>query len=346
MSRAALLPSIGDPFVLLYWFRFFENVWQDEVDKLYFYVSPKTVSVEILQLIHDRVASHPKVEFRITPMEFTDHGEIMRLLVLDCKEPHIMFIEDDGFIFGKGAVDQQFKRIESGKYDLIGSSRGSIHMPISDREEEVFGKISIGYDSGPNFWPNFLFATTELLKKTDLHFEAKHWEKGHYIKELDMALEEDSGADTFSWASIQLRTLTDKIGYCPQYKAYPHDPILRSQNEWTFSGNAKWIHAGSFSSGIRYFLRDEKDVTLEGEGLLPLTPPADEGSRNDFECRVAWWSMIMDVVTGETDSIAEFRSKYVVALERLIDFMGLHRNEIEYRKKMYLELMGNKEWMT
>ena len=346
MSRAALLPSMGDPFVCLYWFRFFENVWQDEVDKLYIYVSTKSVTPESLQLIHERVASHPKVEFQLMTREFHDHGEIMRKLLLDCQESHLMFIEDDGFIFGEGAVDEQFRRVENDGFDLIGSPRDSIHVPIREREEEIWGKIRLGYDPGPNFWPNFLFATPELLKKTDMHFESKHWYKGHYIKELDMTLEEDSGADTFSWAAIQLRTITDKIGYCPQYKAYPHDPLLRSQKEWTFSGNAKWIHAGSFSSGIRYFLRDENNVTLDGQPLQPLTPPADEGARNDFECRMAWWEMLSEATACETDAIADFRSEYAAAIKRLIDYMDLHRNEIDYRKKMYLELMGNKEWMT
>ena len=38
-SRGALLPYPGDPYLLNYWLKFYDDIWGKEVDKLYIYLN-------------------------------------------------------------------------------------------------------------------------------------------------------------------------------------------------------------------------------------------------------------------------------------------------------------------
>lgn len=342
MSRAALLPTIADPSVLTFWWHFFESVWQDEVDRLYVYVGTDHVSLKILNYIQELVGHHPKVIFKYL-QGLNDHGPTLAKAVVDSTEEYLMFVEEDAFIFKKGEVDKYFRKLESGEYDFIGSPRGSVNMNIYNAEMKKFDVPAFeGYDNGPNFWPNFVFTTRDLITKTDLHFNSKDWKKGDYIKELDYIVQDDvESADTFSWMSMQIRSLTNKIGICPQYKAYPFDPVIAEAKQWTFSDEAGWIHAGSISSGMGHYLRN-KDKTPLAMGLhtpIPFQKIEDEGQRNDFEMRVAWWSLMLEYSWHKLFMLGDFKARYRDTINRLKEDMELHQEEIDKRMKLYKKLL-------
>jgi hypothetical protein len=336
-SRAAFLPLTGDPIVATFWWKFFINVWQDEVDFLYVRIDAIT-PVYIADYIRN-LFNHPKVI--IVPGVGRGHGVALQDLINASHETYNMLTEEDAYIFKKGAVNEQFANLENGKYDFIGSSRDSAAKEIVDAENLKFGidPTTQLFDIGPNFWPNFVFTGNELFRKTDINFDSKNWKAGDVIKEIDLTLKEDANMDTFGWMSIQIRTLTNKIGYIPQFKAYPIDPFLARNKEWTFSGLAKWIHAGSMSSGVTRYLRDENGAPLFIPGQKFTIGDFDH---EDFVLRCAWWGIAL-TKTGTILSqigLHEFVEKYSQAIHRLMDEAGITEKELQERMELYKNLLG------
>lgn len=336
--RSALLPLTGDPVVATFWWKFFSTIWQDEVDHLYVRIDDIT-PVYIAEYIRN-LFEHPKVI--IIPGKRRGQGEALRDLVLSSHEEYNLLVEEDAFIFREGAVKEQFERLESGEYEFLGSPRESCAQEIADAEYKKFGVIKERqmFDVGPNFWPNFVFTKNELLKKTDLNFDSKHWKAGETIKEIDLTLKNDADMDTFGWMSIQIRNLTNKIGYIPQFKAYPIDPYLARNKEWNFSGISKWIHAGSLSSGVTRYLRDEN-----GCALFEPSQKFDIGTfdHEDFVMRCAWWHLAL-TKTGNIlvqMGLSEFTQKYSFAIHKLMEEAGITERELHERMDLYDRLINN-----
>jgi hypothetical protein len=147
MSRAALLPTPGDPFLLTLWSYFFKNVWGKEIDKLYICINniflPESteyikslfkdcsnVEIEFIDLI-----SHPNV--------VGDHGKIIAHMLNQVEEDYILLIEDDGFIFKPGYVNDYFLKLENYEYDLIGSRRGSCSDVIIEQSKIKYNKAVV-----------------------------------------------------------------------------------------------------------------------------------------------------------------------------------------------------------
>lgn len=340
--RAALLPFAGDPVLITFWWQFFVDVWADEVDELRAYLCYADAREEYVEYIDNLINPHPKAIFE--HKDISGYGWGQKPLTEDTDAEYLVYLEDDAFIYKNGALDEQFRKLEDGTYDIIGSPRISVDMDIHEAQMKKYGLKEEGYDYGANFWPNFFFATKDIIMKTDMHFGGKEWHKGDYIEELDYTVQkETAGADTQSWVSIQLRALTDKIGIIPQYKAYPHiDEQLRQANEWTFSPNAKWIHAGSISSGIMMYLRDEDNVPLgqPSSGPVEIEPLTEDHEKQDFAMRIAWWQIALEQSRDRLQELEGYADKYYLAIERLIYDLGADKDLIENKKKMYEEVMG------
>src|SRR3990167_5856125 len=190
------------------------------------------------------------------------------------------------------------------------------------------------FDVGPNFWPNFVFTRNDLLRSTDMNFDSKHWNAGETIKELDLTLKEDGDMDTFGWMSIQIRSLTKKIGYLPQFKAYPIDPYLARNKEWTFSGLAKWIHAGSLSSGVTRYLKDNNNHPL----FVPeQTFNVGTFDHKDFVMRCTWWHLALTKVGNILVQLGlnEFVQKYAEAIHKLMKDTEITERELYERMDLY-----------
>ena len=326
--RACAVPFYGDPIVATFWWKFFINVWQDEVDKVYAYIGNDVVPIEILEYF-SKLLNHPKVEYKV--LRTKGHGEALKQIVLDCKEDYLFLTEEDAFVFKKGAINREFLKVESGAFDFLGSPRGSASKEIIDAEMNKFNLTDVGlsFDTGPNFWPNFVFTTKNLLMKTDMCFDSKDWEAGETVPIIDHLLKEHGSMDTFAWVSLQIRNLTKKIDYIPQYKAYPIDPFLKRNNQWTFNGNANWIHAGSMSSGLNRYLREDNKIRPE------------DVDHEDFIMRIAWWYIAANysVPILKENGLSEFVDKYLKALTKLKLEVGISDKEVLERRELYENLL-------
>ena len=346
MTKSAFLPAIGDPFVLLFWFRFFKNVWQNEVDRLYISIN-SPVEKKVLDFQAKYVSQHPKVKVTTTN-QHKDHGPTLTEMLLQSNEELVMFIEDDGIIFKPNAVVDAFDKIEKGHTDIVVGGRGSAATSLIEAAKTKYNLDYSGYgDKGPHFWPNFFFAKREDLLKTDLNFAGKSWKKGDYIKELDLTIPEDiASGDTFVWGSIQLRAMGLRIQYLPQYHASPNDLEQYERKEWLWDGNCPWFHLGSISSGIFGLLTDDNykalafrnDPNIPSASKLPLELTT-EGEKLEIERRVMWWSLCYEETKNECQEIEDFGKDYAKAIERIINDFGLDRTRIEKRKTIYKELL-------
>jgi hypothetical protein len=345
MSRAALLPFPGDPFLLNYWMKCFELFWQDEVDAVYI-LHNSGMQSDVRNYIKRRALSHPKVHF-IDHNRQIEHGEALNTMLDQCAETHVMLIEDDGFIFRKGVVNAAFEAIETHKKLIIGSKRGSCSQEILDRAAEIWGLSYEGYgDQGCNFWPNFFFTEKEVLKKSDRHFGAKAWHKGQEIFYLSrpgdpyFVKEDIAASDTFVNTSLQLRATYPEnlIHYVPQYHGSPNDIDDFDANRNLFDGHAPWCHIGSLSSGVGGILMDEDGRPLsrrlvDDQKGLQLPVINSEGERLEFERRVQWFlTFYENRQAGEIDEFAEI---YRQAIDRLIKHFSINIKSLRRRQSAY-----------
>lgn len=309
MSRAALCPA-SDPFVALLFFKFFKDVWSDEVDKLYVCYN-SDIDKKIVDYVERRFRESPKVVWI-----YVDHpignGEPLNRCLDVCGEDLTVLMEDDGYIYRKGVVDECFARIESGECDALGSPRGSCDPELYNIAMMRFNYPSGFYgDVGPNFWPVFFFVKRKDLLRTDQNFASKTFRAGEWVKELGWAPTVDQCGDTFVWASIQLRAMGLRFCYVPQCKVHPSHNRLQDLPPFG------WMHAGSLSSGWHGRL-------LRGHYSPDKLSHVHEFL--DHETRVAFWKMAANL--EDYEEIAEFKKAYLLGIERLIDHYGLDRGRI------------------
>lgn len=354
-SRAVIVTHVGDPNLSGFWLRFYKKFWEDEVDKVYFRLNGHSMSQKITDYYTDKFSNYPKFDFKVLPGN--DHGYGLKSAVENCTEDYIMFMEDDAWVFRKGVLGEQFKKLESGEYEVLGSPRTSIDMKIYAAQVKLQPELQcvdnhgVG-DTGTNFWPNFFFVTKKALMKTDLKFWGQSFKKGDYIKEIDYTVEEDgAGMDTGSWISMQLRAQVDpkKIGTIPQYKAYPHDPDLAVAKQWTFAGDAGWLHAGSISSGVNRYLQYEgcplRDF-YKSNGTKQRVEFSDEelSSKGDIAMRICFFVLCLVWSRPEVEGMNDFRKAYIAAIKALRKRADINPREIDKRLKIYGELLGLEKW--
>lgn len=335
MSRAIILPTPADPFLLRYWLENFRKYYKSEVDKLYVClnspVEKKVIDYE-MDLLDGIGADYIYFDRQI------EHGEAIRRLLEIVSQDYVMLAEDDGFVFKKGKIDECFRRIEGGEYDCVGSKRGSCSLEILKRANEVWGLDIEGVgDHGCNFWPCFFFAKREILWKTDRNFGSRMWKAGEYIPELDYCMKEDGCGDTFVNTSLQLRAMGLKFYYEPQYHGNTTDIVDYEDGVNLFDGGASWTHAGSLSSGIGGVLVDDYGRPL---ARRLIDPPQEfklpEADIDEWARRIQWWQTFYDNSDG--DKITEFREEYRKALERLYTISGVHKKTVLKRQEIYKTL--------
>ena len=340
MTRAAVLPTPGDPFLNKLWFKLFEKYWQNEVDKLYVLVNSK-IEDSVVNFLRGMYTSNPKVVFLYRD-HMIEHGWALKELILACKEDLIMLVEDDGMIFKSGAVKEQFDRIESGEFDVIGGHRQSSTPKIAEAVQRKFYTA----DLESFLWPNFLFTKTKYLMRTDLEFGAKGFKAGETVPILEAIFEEDQAMDTFGWATIQLYAQNLNIDFIEQYHAMAEDIMFYEQKTRMWDGQAKWCHWGSLSGMMTNWLRDDFGRPLESRsrvdtsvGVLGHSGELDsEGGRMDFESRVAHTMLAFEKTFAECKEIDDFRKQYEGALQRLIAAFGLNTTNIFTKMRIYKEL--------
>lgn len=326
-SRAAFISAGGDPFLLLLMFHFFERNWQHEVDRLYVCFNGNTDQA-LVGYVQARLTAHPKVTFLYDPREL-GYGAPIKLCLDQCVEDVVLLLEDDGFIYHPGVVEQCFRKFDEG-YDIVGSPRFSCAFEWSRLMKRKMGvdKWKTEGDTGPNFWPNFFFCRKIDLLKTDLNFAPVSFPKGTYIPALDYTVQEEGFVgDTFTWVSTQLRLLGLKVCEVPQCKASPteQEDMLRQVNNW--AGNPfGWIHGGSLS------------VFWNGMFIDKYMPqPPNDFCRQEYETRVAFWTMAAQLHTDS--ALADTRTRYLSQLEKTIDYYSMDRERIHKKILIYKRLL-------
>jgi len=303
----------------------FEKVWQDEIDTLYVQLNTPAPDyvVKYLKSRFDR----PKVKlFYVDRM--IDHGEAIKQVLPHVTEENVMLIEDDGLIFKSGMVGWCFEMLESGKFDIVGSKRGSCGTEILEMASKKWGIPIEGLgDQGCNFWPCYFFTHTDLLRKID-NYSAKMWYEGDYVEPLDFYVMKDQAGDTFVEASLQLRAMIpqNRIQIVPQYHTHPDDEQHAKEHQSIWDGRAPWLHIGSLSSGA-YNLLDPSTA-------LPASPKTDF-ERREFERRVQWWMTFWE--NREIGKLDSYATIYKAGIDRIVSVFGLNRKSIMRRQRIYRE---------
>jgi hypothetical protein len=354
MTRAAIMPEVGDPFVALLWFDFFEKYWQNEVDRLYFVLSSPE-EPEVANFILDTVKANPKVSTVYTDHN-VEHGDAINSALGKVTEDTVMLIENDGIIFKSGKVNECFDLIEKNGFDIVGSDRGSSSMNLIKRGQQVFGLTDERrLDKFPHFWPNFFFVRTKALLDTDRNFNAKSWKPGEIIKELDnWTAEPDPGADvvvgdTFVWASIQLMAKNPKVKYMDQYHAYVNDAEFKALHQHLWDGNAAWLHYGSISTGVMGMLTDDigRPLNNRKDSKYPsrfqngtLDYMFNDDNRLEYERRIMWWLMCYEIMESRVrKALPDYADAYKKAVYRTIKFSGLNEKRLSDRMDLYRPLL-------
>jgi hypothetical protein len=326
MTRAALVSAGGDPFLTMMIVKLFKKYWYDEVDKMYICFNTE-MPRDFVPELFSKLIPDPKISIIYHPYTL-GYGEPIRQLVNASREELIMLLEDDGFIYTPGIVDNIFKGIEQDEYDLAGSPRKSCSQEIWDRSKEVYNLNYEGYgDKGPNFWPNFFFCKREDLLETDQNFGSIGFEPGEWCKELSYTFKEKQAGDTFVWTSMQLRAMGLRIREIPQHKASPYEVRDRDERtgNWLEGRKPPYLHAGSLSSGYSW-----------NGFILGRQPVGDEiNQMHEIETRVAFWKLCSDI-----EGFDEFKAMYKDGIEKLILNGKLDEALIRVKYNIYKELMG------
>ena len=346
-SRAAIVPVPGDPFLFRYWIEKYDQYWSGEIDKLYVHINT-TAEVAVVNYMLYPISKRKDIEYIYTPHEIP-HGEAIKQALERVKEKHIMLIEDDALIFKRGKVSQMFEMLENGQYEVIGSKRGSCSKELIDATNALWNiDNEEGYgDHGTNFWPCFFFCETELLLKTDQHFDSKSYPQDQPIKYLNGYMpREQLYSDTFVNTSLQIHQLVpqSKILYEPQYHSYVSDEEDQTNRRNIFDGRAAWLHIGSLSSGVNGVLKDRNNRSLskrlvlppENETLIPNYVYSDM-DRQEWTRRVSWWDRFYKTAKP-TQEIQEYYDLYGEAIKRVQLAYGIHNKEILKRQAIFATL--------
>lgn len=325
-SRAALLSTCGDPFILLFGVKLWQQRWHNEIDKLYINfnnhvgVSPEVVAECFAELVKD-----PRIVFVYHATGIGNGLPQVELLKL-VTEDLVLLLEDDFYIFRPHFVDAQFRRIESGETDILGSPRGSCGKEVWEAAQKKYNLDYSGLgDKGPTWWPTGFYCKRKDLLKTDLDFGSKEYKAGEYFEEIDHTFQQTEYSDTFAWASLQLRYLNLRSIDIPQFHASPEEIEYYEQksNKWEPGTEIGWIHAGSLSAGWGGYLL----------GRLPDTSTLQ--AKMEIETRCAFWKIAMDEVKGFED----FKKEYTKGLINLTEQARLSTERIQKKINIYRNLL-------
>jgi len=322
--RQAFISSCSDPFLLLLVHKLFRERWYEEVDSFLVNINnhcgvPQDVVSELL----GRLAQDKKTEIIYHPQGIGNGAPITEMTLIS-KADTVMLMEDDGFCFTPGVIDQAFQQIESGFSDVVGSPRFSCGVEVGEAAKEKYNLDYSGYgDVGPNLWPNMMFIKRKDLLRTDLDFSSHTWQPGEYSKELDHTFKDINHGDTAVWMCVQLKELGLRFHNIAQYHADPYeiDNKTKKQMNW-INGPPTHIHGGSLSAGWNGYL----------SGRIPEA--TDDSSIQEMETRVAFWT----IASACTDGFEEFKKEYQRGIVQLTHDAKLDTRRIEKKMNIYRDL--------
>ena len=306
--RTALLPASGDPFLIAYWLRHFRT-WADKVDELRLAVCDQP-DPDIRAYIRSLTAGLPVV---LTFHPRTDHGAMIGWLLSETPGGLVMLCEDDAYVRRPDAVDNAFRVIEDNAADLVACPRGSATPELVTVANNRYGsQVTESGEEGPIYWPCFLFARRSDLLRTNGRFGAQRWEEAEAA--MGVRFTQEQAADTFGWASLQLREMGLRVTLRAQYRAQ-RDLMA----DW---GAAPWFHVGGLSAGYRAYLTTG-DIAYADKVAHAASVQNDA---HDWEKRVSWWQRITRRWDG---ALPRQHAEYVAAIEEWIDLTLMDRSNID-----------------
>lgn len=304
MTRAALLPAGNDPFLLAYWLRNYAT-WAQYVDELRVWVCG-ALEAEPLAYLQACIAGVPHASMEYVPHR-TDHGTVLRNLLHKTKASHVMLCEDDAFVRHPGIIDECFRAAEAG--GIAATTRGGY------ASDEVMAVATAKFGEQYAYWPCFVFVARERLIATDQDFSGTWWEAGERIFDHEMV--ERGGADTFVWASYQLRAMG-----LPETLIDNHR--LSGQS---VPPDAPWFHVGSLSSG--HGLMYMSDISPEQYGF-ELDGFRQLPAGNALQ-RIAWWQRAWRSASG---AIPDYWQRYGAGLDRFREDLRISQSEVDAYQRM------------
>ena len=349
MSRAILLPTLSDPYLLSAWVKLYKNVFKSETDKLYV-----LIAADAEPGILDYCANLFRgvdAEVFVEPQGI-DHGDAIRYLLERCQEDTVCLLEDDLFVLKPGFIDEAFKMVESGTFDVVGSTRGCASQEIIDAEVRSFSLTGKSPEHSvaqcPHLWPCLLFTKKEHLLNTDRNFNAKSWPAGTFIKEINHTCQEFCASDTFVWATIQLRAAGHRFGYIHQRHAGDVDRADSIRGTGLFAnGGAPWVHFGSLSSG---FNGHNLLLHIEGDKKYPISRyykktegdyiPLDQNTANvEIARRVSLWKLFSQYNQIQDPTLSGYNGLYAQAVTNCISRYNMHQAIGEF-ERAYFKLLN------
>lgn len=314
MRTAALLPSSGNPYLLLYWLRNFERVWHEAIDELHVTVSTQTMPDE---LCHERIRRELRPETDVLHVleGHWDHGRSLDHMVESTDADAVVLCEDDAFVRRGDGVREAFDFLRRDEADVVCSPRGSMTPNLVLAAHERWGEYRFVGDepfNGHGMWPAFVFARRDALRSTDRHYGPKGWGPGETVPGIGWTVPpgEEAVADTFGNTAFQLRDRF-RVHQLPQWKG----PWL-----WEFhldrGMDPQWFHCGSLSSGMYDWVADEPSFMSGGR-------ETDEMSALEWGHRLYWWSRAF---TKTRDSFPERADAY------LRNFTALQEEKVDWGK--------------
>lgn len=325
MSRSAFVSLGGDPFLALFVHKLFKERYYDELDRVWYcYNNHCGVGQKIVMELIPRLIEDPKVNL-IYYHRGIGNGQPITQMCHASKEDLVMLLEDDGFIYTPGKVNECFRKIEDGFFDASGSPRFSCGDEVAEASKKKYNLDYSGYgDQGPNFWPNFFFCRRKDLMKTDMNFASYTWKAGTRCDKLDHTFKTNNHGDTFVWACVQLRAMGLRFFNVPQFHADPYEIKSRQDKQMNWvNGKPFWLHGGSLSAGMGGYL----------SGTVPEL--VDRTAKFEMESRCAFWQICSDVIDG----FDGFKQEYQQGIKNLISGARLDKVRVNQKVNLYREIM-------
>lgn len=308
MTRAALLPAGADPFLNAYWLRNYRT-WADSVDELQVAVCGD-LPAEVLDYTRALIEIAPHATMHHFPQRMV-HGQVLTFLLRQTSADHVVLLEDDAFIRKPAVMEEAFRSVESGTGVVACPRNAYASDHIVAAAEKRFGEEPRGL----GFWPCFLFIAREHLAATDRVFDGIVWPAG--AKLLGTILTLPGGADTFIWASYQLRDMGLSVELRDMHRL---GEIIRD--------DAPWFHVGSLSSGHGWGWQNgwTPERYQEELGNWSGTPV------NEIAKRMAWWQRAWDNWDGQ---IPAYHAEYEAGFRGFMADFGIGQDHVDELRRSY-----------
>jgi len=329
MSRAVVTHFDGDPFTINAWLILYDKYWRGECDKVYLtmYYNPDVVPEIVIDYCKRLLADYPEIVADILgehkPPEVGNQRTLKKVT-----EDYIGLIESDGYIYGKGMVDQCFRLLENEGQDIVAPPWYLIDEPYFN-----------GDLSSKGFMRCFTFVKKSILDKTDLDFmprtipaNTKITDKYSTGKDIDL--------DCFGWLSWQLLLLTNKITMTP-------GNVLGPDNILCPYSNFKWVHVRQMSSsaigmgGGEFALWAKgNDQEIINRVLKLFDGDFPEGPAEFTHIKAVAFKLLFYDMLVSKQTLGDFANDYRQMLEAVIDYYNLPREKIYEIKGFYKGLFN------